>query len=231
LEDEAWIVRYQAVQILTSRQDPRVDAAFLDHLAQDRTLALACARALATRGRLEALLEHLKDAPPWRFLAIAAALGQIDDDDARRALVSLVGHPDDEVDQAILAHGAKVVPPLCLVLADEDWGRRWHAVRLLGRLGDRSAAVPLLPLAEDPRPEVKLAAIEALAQLGDAVALSDLVACLQDASWRVRASAAEALGRLGVAEAWPALEAALADPRLEVRDAARGALDRRQASG
>jgi HEAT repeat protein len=222
-------VRFRAVELLAARQDPRVEPALLEGLAGDATLARTCGQALAARGVLQPLLELIPASPPWRFLAIAAALGRIDHPAARQALLAMVGHPDQEVDAAIMAHGPALVRELGLVLADEAWGRRWHAALLLGGIGDRAAAVPLLPLVEDAHLEVRLAAIAALAQLRDPVALSDLVACAKDPSWRVRAAAIEALGRLGVPEARPVLEAALHDPRLEVRDAAMAALDGGQA--
>lgn len=176
------------------------------------------------------LLSRLPGAPPWKRLALARALGRIDHDDARDALATLIGHPDPEIEEAVLAHGPAMAPRLRAALAAPDWIRRWHAAKLLGRLGDAASGVALLPLLRDPRAEVRLAALEAVKRLAPAEGLPDLRSALADASWHTRLAAVEAIAARPDDAGLPDLAAALGDPRAEVRQAARRELARLGAS-
>jgi HEAT repeat protein len=231
LGDEAWLARYLALEGLSERLAPAVTPALLAVVSCDLALAIHAARELGRRAAhdprlLPALLALLPDAPPWRRLAVAAALATIDQESARMGLASLIGYPDPEIEAAVLAHGHSMSVYLRAALSEADWIKRWHASRLLGTLDDKQAAVALLPLAHDPRPEVRLAAIGSLGQLQASEALADLAACAQDTSWRVRLAAIEALSALGEAglDVLATLTAGLQDPRSEVRLAIRSAL-------
>jgi HEAT repeat protein len=226
LNDTVWLNRFQALKALDGRPDPRVVGALLNALRTDRELAPWAAPALARHGVdvLDPLIALLADAPPWRQLAIADALGRLDDDRARAALAGMVGHPDAEIESAIRHHGPAMRDFLVQALSGEDWMVRWHAAKLLGRLGDPTATPALMPRVDDVRPEVRLAALEALRQLADPAGEPALAACLHDASWHMRMGAVEALGALDTPSALARLVDALADPRSEVRLAARRAL-------
>jgi HEAT repeat protein len=226
LGDAVWLNRFQALKALDGRPDPRVAQALLGALRTDRELAPWAAPALARHGVdvLDALIALLPGAPPWRQLAIADALGRLDDDRARAPLAGLVGHPDAEIESAIHHHGAAMRDFLVRALSGEDWMVRWHAAKLLGRLGDPAATAALMPRVDDARPEVRLAALEALRQLADPAGEPALVTCLQDPSWHMRVGAVEALGALDTPSAMARLVDALADARSEVRLAARRAL-------
>jgi HEAT repeat protein len=223
LADAVWLNRYQAMRALESRRSPRGLAALLAALDHDRALAPWLASAIATFGTdtVPALLAVLDGAPPWRRLAIASALGRLDDERARAALTGLVGHPDPEIEEAIRHHGPAMRSHLAEALGAASWTVRAHAAKLLGRLGEPAASVSLLPLIADARPEVRLAALEALKQLADPRAEADLKRVLADPSWHQRLGAVEALGALDTDGALEALVSALADRRGEVVMAAR----------
>jgi HEAT repeat protein len=238
--DPVWLNRWLAVAGL--RALPFGAPALLDALDRDPTIAAPAAEVLAgwasgpgaypdgswaedQADRLRAaLLARLPGAPPWKRLALARALGRLPTDDAREALATLVGHPDPEIEDAVLAHGEAMGPWLRAALGDAAWTRRWHAARLLGALADPANGVALLPLVRDPRAEVRLAALEALRRLAPAEGLPDLRAALADPSWHVRLAAVEAIAaRAGGASAAD-LAPALADDREEIRRAAKRAL-------
>lgn len=226
LKDPIWLNRYQALKHLEARPTPTGLAAMLGALASDKELAPWLAPAIARFGpdALPALLTLLDNAPPWRALAIATALGMLDDDRAREALAGLVGHPDAEIEAAIHTHGPAMRTRLAAALADPEWMVRWHAAKLLGTLGDPAASISLLPLLADSRPDVRLATLEALKRLADPRTEADLRRCLQDPSWHLRLGAVEALAALDTEGATEALVDALADKRSEVVHAARRAL-------
>lgn len=223
LADPVWLNRHQALKALASRDGDRVTAALLAALRTDRELSPWLGPVLAERGEaaLGGLLELLDDAPPWRALAVATALGRLDDDRARAALARLVGHPDAEIESAIAHQGAAMTAWLGRAVGAEDWMVRWHACKLLGRSGDPEGAPALLPALADARPEVRLAALEALGRLADPRAESALIRGLTDPSWHIRLGAVEALGTLETPGARAALVDALGDARSDVRQAAR----------
>jgi HEAT repeat protein len=226
LADPVWLNRYQALQALRDRPDPRVLQALLDALHHDRELSPWLGPAIAEAGpaALEPLLALLDDAPPWRQLAIAAALGRLDDDRARAALSTMVGHPDSEIEDAIAHHGRAMAGYLVRASDSADWMIRWHACKLLGRHGDPGAAEALVRRLADARPEVRLAALDALSRLAPPGAEPALVGLLADPSWRIRLGATEALGAIATPGAINSLVDTLADPRSEVRQAARRSL-------
>ena len=237
VRDPVWLNRWLAIAGL--RALPTSAPALLQALDQDPAVAAHSAITLAGWARgggrfadgtwaegqaaalRDELLARLPLAPPWKRLAIAQALGRIDREEAREALAALLGHPDPEIEQALLAHGAAMAPRLRGALAAPEWIRRWHACRLLGRLGDPANGVALLPLLHDARAEVRLAALAGVKALAPPEGLPDLRAALADASWHVRLAALEAIAARPDDAGLPALGQALADARAAVRLAAR----------
>ena len=79
------------------------------------------------------------------------------------------------------------------VLAGDDWRGKEQAALLLGKIGHKPAATRLLELIDDPRPEVRLAAVTALRWLALPETLEQLLAHAQDLTDRKDAlSAAQA---------------------------------------
>ena len=79
-------------------------------------------------------------------------------------------------------------------LSAENGALRSEAAKMLGRIKDRTAGVPMVHLFKDPDPQVREAATEAIGHVADTLALRALVQLLEDeATCDV---AAEVLGRL-----------------------------------
>ena len=79
-------------------------------------------------------------------------------------------------------------------LSDGNARLRTEAVKMLGRIKDRTAGLPTVQLLKDPDPEVREAVTEAVGHVADAAALRALVQLLEDEATRDVAS--EVLGRL-----------------------------------
>jgi cyclophilin family peptidyl-prolyl cis-trans isomerase/HEAT repeat protein len=92
-----------------------------------------------------------------------------------------------------------------LGLGDADRGLRRRAALAAGRIGDPAAVPALVPLLQDPEPEVRQMTAFALGLIGDALAVDPLLAALKDPEPVVRGRAAEALGQIGEARAAPAI--------------------------
>jgi cyclophilin family peptidyl-prolyl cis-trans isomerase/HEAT repeat protein len=92
-----------------------------------------------------------------------------------------------------------------LGLGDADRGLRRRAALAAGRIGDPGAVPALVPLLQDPEPEVRQMTAFALGLIGDALAVDPLLLALKDPEPVVRGRAAEALGQIGEARAAPAI--------------------------
>ncbi len=103
---------------------------------------------------------------------------------------------------------------------------RLATVSALGHIGSLSALGPLLELARDPAPGLRVRALESLARVGDPRAEPAVRAGFEDAEDRVRAAAARAAGLLGLRAALPELTARLRDRFWETRFRAAEALYR-----
>jgi len=79
-------------------------------------------------------------------------------------------------------------------LSDGNARLRTEAVKMLGRIKDRTAGLPTVQLLKDPDPEVREAVTEAVGHVADTAALRALVQLLEDEATRDVAS--EVLGRL-----------------------------------
>lgn len=134
--------------------------------------------------------------------------------------------PASQAQEVLAAAGAAAVEPLIDALTDEDSWTRVYAADVLGRIGDRRAAVPLLAALESENEYVVMATAEALVSLRDTGAAPTLISVLEDKgreSWR-REQAAELLGKLGDTRAVEPLGTALEDAKVDVRRSAAEAL-------
>lgn len=103
---------------------------------------------------------------------------------------------------------------------------RVKAAEALGRIGDERAVQPLLPLLNDPSPDVQWVTAQALGKLHDRRAVEPLIRALRDSDHWVRKGAAWALGEIEDERAVPALVPLLRDRKKAVRIAAAEALGR-----
>ncbi len=94
----------------------------------------------------------------------------------------------------LLKRGPEAVRCLLASLSDENPRLRAEAARMLGRIKDRTAGVPVVGLLKDPDPNVREAAAEAIGHVSDAASLATLVQLLEEEAHRDTAAAV--LGRL-----------------------------------
>ena len=188
-------------------------------------------------------LHHDRDKDVRR--SAAAALRQLKDPRAVAALT--VGLTDEAAVAESAAKGLRAIKaaPRMDVLLDLLWSgesptRRWLAAVKLGELGDPSAVLPLLEVAEDTRETdwLRLRALEAAARLGDPRAAESAARILQtytpspdivrDPSGRpgpdLVCMACRVAGRLGGPGMAPVLLALLDDGNPHIRHAAIEAL-------
>lgn len=88
-----------------------------------------------------------------------------------------------------LKRGPEAVTALISALADENPRLRAEVAHMLGRIKNRAAGVPLVPLFTDPEPAVREAATEAFRHVADEAALAALVRLLEDPAHRDTAAA------------------------------------------
>jgi HEAT repeat protein len=88
-----------------------------------------------------------------------------------------------------LKRGPEAMTALIAALADENPRLRAEVAHMLGRIKNRAAGVPLVPLFMDPEPTVRDAATEAFRHVADEAALAALVRLLEDPAHRDTAAA------------------------------------------
>lgn len=196
-----------------------------DLKSADWSVREAAAKALGRLGDTRStrtLLGVLGDSDARVRAAAAQALGWLGDRTAANGLIEALGDPESEVRRS----AAQALNELGLTKwqdwvngDDEDFSR-------LGSSHETQAARPLLKALDNPRWDLRSAAIRALGELGDNQATDTLVQALQGAEGcaHVRESAAFALAKIASPKAVPALLKALADPESNVRWAAARAL-------
>lgn len=176
--------------------DPSAAGALLEAIADPFNLGTAASTAL---GRLkpppvEALVEALSDANPWRRARAVAALGEIGDTAHFESMARLLADPEDAVRRA--------------------------AASAFEKLRDPRAVAPLVALISDATVSdfVRSYAAMALGALKDAAAVDALLAATESSDALLRRSAARALCRIGNAKADGRLrELADTDPDKSVR--------------
>lgn len=126
--------------------------------------------------------------------------------------------------------GEEAREPLLTALSDPDPSVRATAATALGNLEVPEALEPLTERAlEDPRWEVRFAAVGALAKFGDA-ALGVIIRALGDEDYWVRWQAVTALGQNGSERVIPLLVRQLREHRWRIREAAACALGKLRAT-
>jgi len=186
----------------------------------DRLSSSLAADGLTKIGKpaVETLVRALKDENKYVRYFVAVALGRIRDARAIeplfRALKDGYRNARRAAGQGLIGFGKSVLERMLKALEDTDWEIRSFAARALGKIGEKTAVVPLIrALKEDENRDVRDCASDALGLLGDASAVEPLVQAMkEDRETSVRCSASGALGLIGHAGAVPALIAMLKDP-------------------
>jgi HEAT repeat protein len=127
----------------------------------------------------------------------------------------------------IASMGPPAVPYLLEALQDPNYNVRALAAGILGRIGEKRTASPLIGLLTDYYQPVRRDAARALGRIGEKSAVPHLIEALGDKDENVRAAAAWALGRIGH-NAVNEMLAALEDDSVWVRAAAAEALGESQ---
>ena len=177
----------------------------------------------------------------------AEALGQLEDHDDRRDIVSALVDAAETDESAVASAaidaldelGGDAIETLIASMADvdfddgaADWARakaftqalsaevpelRMAAANALGDVGDADSVPHLTKRFEDPDPRVRARAARACGLIGDARATDALTGLLSDPKAGVRREAAESLGRIGNRQALQALLALYDDDSEIVR--------------
>lgn len=217
-------VRSAVIEALV-RYGKRVTDLLIKQLeVEDLEIRQAAVVALGRIGDARAVpaLTHLLTTDPELTIATAAALAQIGDTRAFDALLSLIGHPDAAVRQAVIAAlnslGHPEMPTrLVDLLQDTDPLVRESAVKIAGYFAFDECVTLLLERCRDADENVRRAAIELIPYLEDAPVLPAIVQALEDETPKVRASAVRALGQMESAIAFPYLLSTLNDSDAWVR--------------
>lgn len=161
-------------------------------------------------------------------LKAATHLGESKDP---RAIIPLLEAANDEdplvrvtVYQSLLNLGPLSIDTLHKALSDRDDKRRWMAVHILGRTGDKNAVLPLMSVTNDHSALVRLEVAEGLGRLKDRRAAKNLISLLKDLDPEVRVAAAAALGQIPTAKAVEPMLQVFHDGNIETKVAVARAL-------
>jgi HEAT repeat protein len=245
-----WRVRRNAILALGQIGDSRGVEPIIRALKDgDDTVRSQAARALGQlkdRRAVGPLCERINDPHPGIRENVISALGSIGGDQATDVLISLLkidrkrnemernleGDPETAnrwaAAEALGQPGClRAVGPLIAALKDRNWYVREHAVRSLGRIGDRKAVDPLIEFLgradtdtgdhehfsqEEVTTSLKTATVEALGELGDARAVDPLAGLLKYGDEYFRRSVVDALAKIRDPRVTGLLISALKDP-------------------
>jgi HEAT repeat protein len=130
---------------------------------------------------------------------VARILGQSDRPQAITALIDLLANSEDGEVKTMAANtlanfGERAIEPLTNLLAEPQW--RQLAIASIAQTQHPGALKPLLNVADDPDPAVRVAVLEALHAFRDPRVLPRFIAALNDFSAVVRREATIGLGLL-----------------------------------
>ncbi|HBB33627.1 MAG TPA: PBS lyase [Cyanobacteria bacterium UBA8803] len=217
-------VRSAVVEALV-RYGSRVTDLLIEQLAaDDLEICQAAVVALGRIGdpRAGPALTRLLGADSELTIVTAGAIAQIGDIQAFEPLLSIIGHPDAAVRQAVIAALNSLGHPgmakrLVDSLQDANPLVRESAVKIAGYFAFDECVALLLERCSDPDERVRRAAIELLPYLENIPMLPLVAWALEDETPKVRASAVRVLRQMESAIAFPYLLDALNDSDAWVR--------------
>jgi len=198
----------EVITALTATADPRVFDVMVDRFTDRRPQVRAAAIAAAARLDAEAFVFVISSLPPdreWSVrAALATALGGLEPDKVRAAILDLVDDQDQRVRGPALAALARVGAPdladrLYAALEAPDFAVRAAAARIIGE--QRVAGgVPALVKAydrglSDAAIDARASAVTAAHAIGGEEAVALVERALQDRDWAVRVRAGMVSGR------------------------------------
>jgi HEAT repeat protein len=118
--------------------------------------------------------------------------------------------------QALTDMGTEAVAPLVKVLEGQDKERRFWAIKILGKMQERTAYQAIKRFLSDADPEIRMAAMESMGLYLNPEVIPDIIERFTDPSWIVRKYASKALVEFGH-QAVPALVKSLSSEVEDVR--------------
>ena len=145
----------------------------------DGQLIADAVRTRASASAHEALIRVIPAANREELRALVRVLGWLDGDPVQHALTRLLGDATvrNDVIEALVRHGDRVVDRLIEQLQDDDRDIRHAAIVAIGRVGSPGATPALLAMLE-PDNELLVAIAGALARIGDKAAFEPLLGLL-----------------------------------------------------
>src|SRR5215217_1132099 len=229
LADVDSTVRRQALETLvridTSAAGALLGERFAHATESERLTLLEVASEEATPEWLPLARQGLADATPAIRAAAVDAMAALEGPSADHALMAALQDVDEQVRvaavEALTPRDTLLEEPFLALLADVSPAVRMRALQALLRRGTTEGVEALIPLLEDPVPQLRKLAILAIGQLGCGAAIPRLIDEARRATdEEERASLVTALGALGAREGEPVLQAALQDTSALVRSSA-----------
>ncbi|MEW6369166.1 MAG: HEAT repeat domain-containing protein [Acidobacteriota bacterium] len=188
--------------LLGTPRTHRIQLAIMDAASDPAwDVSVRAAEALGLEGQAR-LASAAASAPPPIAKRAVAALGRLNNEEARAAVRMAIEHPDETVAASAAATAAELrdagaVPALGAALSSSRGSAvRIAAAKALGLLGSEASRIALAARVQDGDPGVALAAIAALARCGS---VDDIVALLdveQGGDRKLRAAARNAIASI-----------------------------------
>ncbi|GAB4277520.1 MAG: hypothetical protein Kow0029_20240 [Candidatus Rifleibacteriota bacterium] len=118
--------------------------------------------------------------------------------------------------QALTEMGSEAVFPLVNALESQNKERKYWAIRILGRMREKSAFTEIKKFLSDPDAEIRMAALEAVGSYLNPDAVPQIIERFLDPAWVVRKHACKAIVKFG-SKAIPYLLKALNSTEEDVR--------------
>jgi cyclophilin family peptidyl-prolyl cis-trans isomerase/HEAT repeat protein len=198
----------ETIAALAATAEPRAFDVMVDRFTDKRPQVRAAAIAAAARLNGEAFVFVISSLPAdaeWSVrAALATALGGLEPDKVRSAIIDLVDDQDQRVRGPALSALARVGAPdlaarLFAALEAPDFAVRATAARLVGETKPEGALAALSAAYErglsDAAFDGRAAAVAAAHAVGGDAAAALLTRALQDKEWAVRVRAAQLAGR------------------------------------
>lgn len=100
--------------------------------------------------------------------------------------------------QALTDMGSEAVEPLVKALESQDKERRYWAIKVLGKMREKTAYTAVKRFLTDKDPEIRMAALESMGYYLDSESIPNLINCFTDPVWVVRKHAAKAVVAFGL---------------------------------
>lgn len=205
----------------------------LSHSNSKRKIASAQALGkIGTPSTIKPLTAALEDSSQNVRIAAVNALAQINDPNALSSLVAALDNSnrfvrleaaqalENQIDASREVQSDSLLQTLLTSLQDNNRNVRQMSARLLGKIKDPRATIPLIKTLEDPEYEVREEASVALRNIKDPQAIEPLVKALNSKNAEVRAHVIKTLGEFKDHRAIEPLMGTIQDPDPEVRAAA-----------